>query len=297
MVNPVTPARASSPVPPPVPGWPIVDQRGFPTPAFAQFLQILWASIQGTGGVIDLTTQNIFQESPSFSPDTAAGREPIFAEMPDSKYTDLYRRVSNAELLAAFGPVSSSRVTDIRGTANEIIVSTAAGVYTLSTPQAIGTTSNVQFGLVDPTDIVGTITNDSAAAGNVGEYVHSEVVSGSAVALVTATPKTVTSISLTAGDWDVDGVIVVTGAATTSLGFFIGSLSLVDNNLGTNGESGLFETWYNNEVFFATTDVSQVTGTRRFSLAVTTTVYLVALVSFGVSTCSAYGQVRARRVR
>lgn len=160
MANPKTPAQASFPVPPPVPGWPLVDAKGMATPAFAQFLQLLWAAIQGTGGIIDITTQNIFEESPSFSPDTVAGKQPILAEMPESRavprdktwllaersYADLYKRVSNAEVLAALGSVSSSKVADIKGTANQVIVSTAAGIYTLSTPQSIATTSTVQFG-------------------------------------------------------------------------------------------------------------------------------------------------------
>lgn len=160
MANPKTPAQASFPVPPPVPGWPLVDAKGMATPAFAQFLQLLWAAIQGTGGIIDITTQNIFEESPSFSPDTVAGKQPILAEMPESRavprdktwllaersYADLYKRVSNAEVLAALGSVSSSKVADIKGTANQVIVSTAAGIYTLSTPQDIATTSTVRFG-------------------------------------------------------------------------------------------------------------------------------------------------------
>lgn len=120
MVNPKTPSQASFPVPPPIPGWPVVDAKGMATPAFAQFLQLLWAAIQGTGGIIDITTQNIFEESPSFSPDTVAGKEPIFAEMPESRsvprdktwllaersYVDLYKRVSNVEVMAALGTIS-----------------------------------------------------------------------------------------------------------------------------------------------------------------------------------------------
>ena len=52
--------------------------------------------------------------------------------------------------------------------------------------------------------IVGTTTNDSATAGYVGEVITSSVPVGSAVSLTTAVSavsgKTITSISLTAGD-------------------------------------------------------------------------------------------------
>lgn len=188
MANPRTPAQASFPVPPPVPGWPLVDAKGMATPAFAQFLQLLWAAIQGAGGIIDITTQNIFEESPSFSPDTVAGKQPILAEMPESmagsvpqdktwllaerSYADLYKRVSNAEVLAALGSVSSSKVADIKGTANQVIVSTAAGIYTLSTPQDIATTSTVRFGKVGvgmaPTNILDiTDTQIGTAKGSI----------------------------------------------------------------------------------------------------------------------------------
>lgn len=151
VTNPKTPAQASFPVPPPIPGWPVVDAKGMATPAFAQFLQLLWAALQGAGGIIDQAAENSFQ---IFSPDTTASGRELLAEQ---SYADLYKRVANTELLAALDTVSSSKVTDIKGTANEIIVSSAAGIYTLSTPQPIATTSTVEFSSIG----VGTSTPSS----------------------------------------------------------------------------------------------------------------------------------------
>ncbi len=55
---------------------------------------------------------------------------------------------------------------------------------------------------------LGTTTNDNAANGDVGEYVEASVTSGSGgISLTTGNAKTVTSISLTAGDWDVTSLI------------------------------------------------------------------------------------------
>jgi hypothetical protein len=82
------------------------------TPGFAQFLQFLWASIQGGGGVIDMTIQGLFASSPT--PDAEIGKLPIF-DMPsgasqsedrtwllaERSFADLYRRIDNVELLAA----------------------------------------------------------------------------------------------------------------------------------------------------------------------------------------------------
>jgi predicted nucleic acid-binding protein len=62
-----------------------------------------------------------------------------------------------------------------------------------------------------------TQTNDSAAAGKVGEFITSNIVVGSAVALTTGTAANVTSVSLTAGDWDVCGEVDLSTAATTNV--------------------------------------------------------------------------------
>lgn len=119
MANPKNPAVAAFPVPPPLPNWPVVDENGMATPAFAQFLQFMWASIQGTGGIIDIVNTTVFEESPTFSPDTEIGKRPILAEMPEShavqpdrlwllaerSYADLYRRILNAEILAVLAPL------------------------------------------------------------------------------------------------------------------------------------------------------------------------------------------------
>src|SRR5262249_14262350 len=62
-----------------------------------------------------------------------------------------------------------------------------------------------------------TATNDSASAGNLGEYVSSTIPSGSAVSLTTNTQANVTSIPLTAGDWDIDAVAQFTGNVATTV--------------------------------------------------------------------------------
>lgn len=52
--NPQTPQAASFPIPPPVGNFPFIDTTsGALTPMGWEFLQKLWASIQGSGGIID----------------------------------------------------------------------------------------------------------------------------------------------------------------------------------------------------------------------------------------------------
>lgn len=146
----------------------------------------------------------------------------------------------------------------------------------------------------------GTNTNNNSATGFIGEYVESVIASGSAVALTTATAKDVTTISLTAGDWDVEFISEFTGGATTTVNYLVGSVSSGATNTldQTNGRFVAHN-------FGAATLFNAVPSalfgfagiTARFSLSATTTIRAVAQASFGTSTCSAYGVLRARRVR
>ena len=142
--------------------------------------------------------------------------------------------------------------------------------------------------------IPGTTTNDNALAGNIGEYLSTNVPSGFAIALVTATPKTIVSLALTAGDWDVFFDVYYTGNAATTVTRQITSLSETTNALdGTNGAISQSAP----QTSFAASDFNVYVGPVRKSYATTTTVYGVAQLSFAVNTASAYGIIRARRVR
>jgi hypothetical protein len=145
--------------------------------------------------------------------------------------------------------------------------------------------------------IVGTTTNDNANAGSVGELVSATLASGSAVSLVTATAKTVTSISLTAGDWDVTGVVNMFFDAATNVVAAYGGASTTNNTLGANNTftGTLYST--TGSVLGNTLQMRTTVPTQRISIASTTTVYLIAFCSFTVSTTSAHGEIRARRVR
>ena len=145
--------------------------------------------------------------------------------------------------------------------------------------------------------VQGTNTNDNAAAGQVGEYTESIIAAGSAVSLTTATPANVTSLSLSAGDWDVWGAVSYGFDGTTNVTLTLSSISLVSATL--NNTQGQYFVWR----FGAAGLVPQAEfggntiGPVRMSLASTTTVYLVARADFTVSTSNAYGALKARRVR
>lgn len=142
---------------------------------------------------------------------------------------------------------------------------------------------------------LGTTLGDNAIAGNVGEYVTAQVATGSSVGLTTATPANVTSISLSPGDWDVEGTVFFDPAASTSI---------TQLEAGVSGAgSATFDTFDRTAMQSVPAQVPGAHDTglgtpeSRFNLTVTTTIYLVAQATFTVSTLKAYGIIRARRMR
>ncbi|MFA6080751.1 MAG: hypothetical protein WC753_04745 [Candidatus Gracilibacteria bacterium] len=150
--------------------------------------------------------------------------------------------------------------------------------------------------------IVGTTTNDNAGAGKVGEYISSVIVSGSAVSMTTLTDKTITSISLTAGDWDVWGEVYISGNGVTEVYQIVGAISTVDNTIPTVPADGasfqnISSTAGNNWTIGGSGVPSLSLSPCRVSLNATTTIYLVASYAFLVSTLDGFGKICARRVR
>lgn len=149
-------------------------------------------------------------------------------------------------------------------------------------------------GLYTPTGgIKGVSTNTNATAGNVGEYIFSNV-AGNAVSLSTGVNSNLTSISLTAGDWDVSGVVIYNPAAATSVTLWTQGTSNVS---ATNGTAGAYTQIYVGAFVPGAIGQAMATSTYRWSLASTTTIYLVASSNFSISTMTAGGYIGARRVQ
>jgi hypothetical protein len=137
----------------------------------------------------------------------------------------------------------------------------------------------------------GTTTNDNAAVGQVGEFVTAARTTN--LALATGVAANLTTISLTAGDWDVDGNVNLLFSVAGSVA--VGSVSLTSGaDAGAADGSGYGQINVNPA---SLTYVSLATGLMRVSIAATTTVYLTASGSFASGTCNAQGVIRARRAR
>ena len=142
-------------------------------------------------------------------------------------------------------------------------------------------------------NIFGTSTNDSAAAGYVGEVISSNVTTG--VTLTTATAANVTSISLTAGDWDVSGEVWIAVGAGGATGI-AGSINTTSATL--SGSSSFNQSRFSLTAAF-TASINEIFPLRaaRVSLAATTTYYLIAQATFPSGATTATGNIIARRMR
>ncbi len=140
--------------------------------------------------------------------------------------------------------------------------------------------------------IVGTSTNNNASAGYVGEFISSVIPFASSVAVIVNTSTDITSISLTAGDWEVYGNVNQTTVPTNNTQL----LGWSSTTSATLPDSSLY-----NNISLASALLTTSTGisipTRRYSLSGTTTVYLTAYQVGTAGSGTVCGAIYARRIR
>lgn len=165
---------------------------------------------------------------------------------------------------------------------------------TFVTP-VLGAASATSLSFSSTSGIIGTTTNNNAAALSVGEQVISTVDVSSPVSLSTLTNANITSISLTAGDWDVYGMVGFTPAATTNIVQTFGWTSSTSATLPSSFLYAKLQNVSTGLVLGST--FSYTVPMMRVSLASTTTIYLSARASFSIDTLGAFGKIEARRRR
>jgi hypothetical protein len=143
--------------------------------------------------------------------------------------------------------------------------------------------------------MAGTATNDSASTGYIGEYIESILASGSKVTTsATGVFRDRTSITLTAGDWNIAAGLTVenSGATMTRLYTGIGTAS-GDSTTGMTANINFFEL----SLPSSSRDQSFAYAPFRVSISSTTTYYLKFRGTYTVSDIDGYGAIWARRVR
>lgn len=168
-----------------------------------------------------------------------------------------------------------------------------ANTPTLITPNlGIATATSLAF---NPTTngVIGTTTNNNVVAGSVGELISSSVIFASAVAMATtATAYNITTISLTAGDWDVWGNVAFN---ITTVAVFASVFGWISSTSATIPDLSLC--YVDNTTAVSGGALSGTIAPLRFSLPSTTTIYLSGEWSSAGATISGAGNIYARRRR
>jgi hypothetical protein len=158
--------------------------------------------------------------------------------------------------------------------------------------QTNGAANNLAW--TTPGQIVGTNTNDSATAGNIGEVISAKRLVGSALTMSSTVNVVLTSITLTAGDWDISGNCAFTpsnSGSITSMQCTIDTGTTINNDPETSGALGFF---------FTTAAANRSTVAIppfRVSLSSGATYNLIGNMTAGANTGIGYGSLRARRMR
>lgn len=141
--------------------------------------------------------------------------------------------------------------------------------------------------------IIGTTTNNSANAGSVGEY---QTAASLATPMTTATNINAVQITLTAGDWDVQGTMTLNPNVGTSITQLIAGISTTSITFATPNTGTRYKEVPASAIV-GNNSQERATPMVRISVAASTIVYLVAEANFTASTCTVDGFIRARRVR
>lgn len=176
--------------------------------------------------------------------------------------------------------------------------STTNDNWVLSHSSLLGTNNAISVdGSSGAVELQGSTTNNSAASGKVGEYIESLVAGTNAGA--TDQFYDITSISLTAGDWDVTGVAQFSrnGATYTDLDLRLG-ISTTSGNSGTGLTNGQNAIRWRPTLDTGWSVLCFATPSYRLSLSSTTTVYLKGYPgSYSAATPLNNARLSARRVR
>lgn len=185
------------------------------------------------------------------------------------------------------------------GSAGSLLTDASSATLTNKTFNSAGTGNVFQISgvTVSRGQLPGTATNDNATSGNFGEEVISNILVGSAVSLTTATGTNITSLSLTAGDWDVSVLAYFLGGATTNVVNFYAELNAASGTMTFASPNFAGFAFGTSGIVPGASTLTCTIAPKRYSLSGTTTVYFNVYSSFSISTMSAYGIIRARRVR
>ncbi len=175
---------------------------------------------------------------------------------------------SSASPIAQFKRDDGATVVLSIGSDGSIVASTAQTTINASNPESLATVAYVN---------------------RVGEYVEG---TGSEINLIAGAITTVHTLSLSAGDWDVEGTVTYTKAANTVVAYTKQGITMPNTAFGAVGAFTATAAAISSAV-----PSSFTTPTVRVNISAPTNVFLTTQAGFTTSTLSAIGFISARRVR
>lgn len=248
----------------------------------------------------------LFAFPPPNIPDTSSSPGPTALQSPVRWIYDFdpasgaARATFNGEVQFTSGGAGSN-VLSFNTRSGAVVLTTAdvtgaGGATSAQLASYLPLAGGVMTGPLTPAGLVGVVNGSNAAAGQVGEYMSASIAQASQIVVTTAAATNITQLALTAGDWDVEGLVGIVGgggvvsAGVTLLSCF-GWVGLTSAALGTqiwNGYGGA-----------ANINLLFPTGRMRVNVTAPTTVYLGFLATFsgGNNQAGGYGSIGARRMR
>lgn len=170
--------------------------------------------------------------------------------------------------------------------------------FTVSNTLTLTGTDGSSISLGPVGQVPGIATSTAASAGNIGEIITSDIPVGSPISLSSGVETNITSITLTAGDWDVRGSANIVPGASDTVTMFRTSLSTTTGTIDLTLGRGATISYPTGSVISSFGVGLQISPKPFTVTSGTTVVYLVVRCNFGVSAnLNAYGNLIARRVR
>jgi len=200
-----------------------------------------------------------------------------------------WAKISTAQDLAAYLLLAGGTLTGPL-----VLAADPTAALGASTKQYADTKVPIAGGtMTGPLNMIGVTNGSDAAAGQIGEVISS-VVATPGVSLGNGVPTNITSIALTAGDWDVQGEIWPSFApAITQL---IAWISLTSASAGPPVALNASRFTIGGAAGFLVGSAAFPLRTARVSLSATATYYL-GCNAVGGATNTAGGNIWARRMR
>jgi len=212
---------------------------------------------------------------------------------------NVVRKVVDKLFYGVLGLLAGVLVAISLGATAQMIYGNTFPFWNVTGPLVVNGTSTLSGG------IVGTTTNDSATTGNVGEYIISTLPSSSYVTgAATGVSRSITSISLTPGDWRVSGTCNILGSTLITTVLQCGLGTATDTLTAQTGGQGLgpdpVHTLVQASATMPNTALTLQAPEVRFSIpsaSGTTSLFLVGNATYSSGSYRTYGTLRASRER